>query len=150
MLHSLLSRYLRDIENAIRSLEGAYVERYEEEILTASRINLRVRIRFSSGYLLEVNEAVVVESEQIRHLGYRYHYQDRQNNLVFRLFPMKVNYPFGIRKTLGFFICIHLLNAYQTLSQSQILKAILCLHDNVQIVNDTFFHYNESENLWTI
>jgi len=33
---------------------------------------------------LELNEAAIVEAGHIRHLGYRYHFQDRQNNLVFR------------------------------------------------------------------
>lgn len=84
MLHDLLSRYLAGVETALRQLENAYVERYEEEILAADRINLRIRVRFSGGYLLELNEAAVVESEHIQHLCYRYHFQDKQNNLVFR------------------------------------------------------------------
>jgi len=31
-----------------------------------------------------VNEAIVIEANQIKHLGYRYHFQDQQNNLIFR------------------------------------------------------------------
>lgn len=98
MLLDLLSRYLGDVEAAIRELEGAYVERYEEEILAANRVNLRIRVRFPTGYLLELNEAVIVEAEHIRHLGYRYHLQDRQNNLVFRYdntphFPELKSFP---------------------------------------------------------
>ncbi len=59
--------------------------------------NLRIRIRFSSGYLLELNESVVVEGE-IKHLGYRYHFQDAQNDLVFRYdntphFPKLKSFP---------------------------------------------------------
>ncbi len=84
MLLDQLSQYLEDIETAVRELENAYVELYEEEILTSNRINLRVRIRFINGYLLELNEAVVVEKGHIMHLGYRYHFQDHQNNLIFR------------------------------------------------------------------
>lgn len=84
MLPDLLYRYLEDVELIIRKLEGAYVERYEEEILLSNRANLRIRVRFQSGYLLELNEAIVVESGHIRHPGYRYHLQDRQNNLLFR------------------------------------------------------------------
>lgn len=45
MLLDLLYRYLRDVEAAVRELEGAYVERYEEEILAANRVNLRIRVR---------------------------------------------------------------------------------------------------------
>ena len=84
MLLDFLSRYLRDVEGEVRRLKDAYVERYEEEILAVNRVNLRVRVRFSSGYMLELNEAVIVEKGQFMHLGYRYHFQDKQNNLVFR------------------------------------------------------------------
>ena len=84
MLHDILSQYLGDIEDSIRKLESVNVERYEEEILTSSRANLRIRVRFLSGHLLEVNEAIVIEADQVKHLGYRYHFQDQQNNLIFR------------------------------------------------------------------
>ncbi len=47
-------------------------------------MNLRIRVRFPSGHMLELNEAVIVEEGQFMHLGYRYHFQDKQNNLVFR------------------------------------------------------------------
>ena len=84
MLHDILSQYFEDIENSIRKLERANVERYEEEVLTPSRANLRIRVRFLSGHLLEVNEAIVLEADKIKHLGYRYHFQDQENNLIFR------------------------------------------------------------------
>ena len=84
MLLDLLSRYLGDVAIDVRKLENAKVERYEEEILSANRVNLRIRIRFLSGYLLELNEAAIVEAGHIRHLGYRYHFQNIENNLVFR------------------------------------------------------------------
>ena len=84
MLLDLLSQYLGDVAAEVRELEDAKVERYEEEILAANRVNLRIRIRFLSGYLLELNEAAIVEAGHIRHLGYRYHFQNGQNNLVFR------------------------------------------------------------------
>ena len=84
MLHKLLSRYLQEIETAIQTLEDVYVERYEEEILTPYRANLRLRIRFLHGHLLEINEAIIIETGHIKHLSYRYHFQDKQNNLIFR------------------------------------------------------------------
>ena len=98
MLHDLLSHYLEVIEAEIRKLEDAYVERYEEEVLTSNRINLRIRVRFKTGYLLELNEAVIVETEQLERLNYRYHFQDKQNSLVFRYdntphFPDLENFP---------------------------------------------------------
>jgi hypothetical protein len=84
MLHDILSQYLGDIENSIRKLESVNVENYEEEVLTSSRVNLRIRVRFLSGNLLELNEAIVLEANQLIHLGYRYHFQDQHNNLIFR------------------------------------------------------------------
>ncbi|MDD2390299.1 MAG: hypothetical protein PHP23_11275 [Desulfobacterales bacterium] len=81
MLLDLVSRYLADVEAAIRDLREAYVERYEEEILAKDRINLRIRVRFLTGFLLELNESVIVEADSIKHLGCRYHFQDRQNDL---------------------------------------------------------------------
>lgn len=45
-----------------------------------------------------MNEAVIGEEERVRHLGYRYHFQDANNNLVFRYdntphFPEVENFP---------------------------------------------------------
>ena len=52
--------------------------------MAVNRVNLRIRVRFPSGYMLELNEAVIGETGQLMYLGYRYHFQDKQNNLVFR------------------------------------------------------------------
>ena len=84
MLHDLLNTYLDGIENTVKALENAYIERYEEEILGENRINLRLRIRFNVGYLLEVNEAIIIENEKMKRLNYRYHFQDDHNTLIFR------------------------------------------------------------------
>lgn len=93
-----LARYLESIETAIVALRSAYVEQYREEWLTPDRANLRIRIRFSSGRLLEINEAVVLEGSDLKHLDYRYHCQDQQNRLVFRYdstphFPDLATFP---------------------------------------------------------
>ena len=56
MLHDLLHSYLEDIESAVHALKEVYIEVYEEEILTPERVNLRIRIRFYNGCLLEINE----------------------------------------------------------------------------------------------
>lgn len=98
MLPDPLRQYLEEVESAIRNLQGVYVERYQEEILTAKRVNLRIRIRFLQGFLLELNEAVVLEAGTIKHLGYRYHFQDQRNRLIFRYdntphFPDLENFP---------------------------------------------------------
>jgi hypothetical protein len=84
MLHEILSLYLESIEALIRNLKDAYIERYQEEILSSNRINLRIRIRFKTGYLFELNEAAIMVAGQFERLNYRYHFQDSQDNLVFR------------------------------------------------------------------
>jgi len=68
MLHDILRRYLEEAEIAIARIKDAYVEQYQEEILTPKRVNLRVRVRFADGSLLEFNEAVIVEANVIEHL----------------------------------------------------------------------------------
>jgi hypothetical protein len=84
MLHRLLEEYIQQIEDALQSLTGTYVEKFEEEILSPKRLNLRLRIRFKSESTLEINETVVVDGEAISPLGYRYHFQDADNRLLFR------------------------------------------------------------------
>ena len=83
MRHEILEKYLLDIEKAIQSLE-CYIEKYEEEFLNNERVNPRIRLRFKNGYLLEINEAIVVESQSLSHLAYRYHFQKEKNDLIFR------------------------------------------------------------------
>ena len=84
MLHEILSDYLEKVTQAILQCGDAYVERYVEEILTPERVNLRIRLRFDQGHLLEINEAVVVEDNSLVSLDYRYHCQDENNRLIFR------------------------------------------------------------------
>lgn len=98
MLLDSLQQYLETVEAAVKKLKDVYVERYEEEILTARRANLRIRIRFASGHLLELNESIVEEKGALSHLGYRYHFQDGKNNLLFRYdntphFPRIATFP---------------------------------------------------------
>jgi len=64
--------------------ENAYVEPYQEEILTSQRANLRIGLRFKHIHLLEINEAIVITDNYLEFLDYRYHFQDEKNNLVFR------------------------------------------------------------------
>ena len=98
MLHKFLEDYLKRIELALLALNQVYVERYTEEILTPTRVNLRLRIRWYSGYLLKINEAVIVENNVLTFLDYRYHCQDQQNSLIFRYdstphFPNLSSFP---------------------------------------------------------
>ncbi len=98
MLHERLERYLAEVELALETLADIYVERYEEEIITSERVNLRIRIRSVSGHLLELNEALIIKNSLPVHLDYRYHCQDAQNRLLFRYdstphFPDLPNFP---------------------------------------------------------
>lgn len=98
MLPSLLTDYLEQIEQEIQECKNIYVERYEEEILTPTRANLRIRLRFNQTHLLEINEAIIVVENQLEFLDYRYHFQDEQNELIFRYdstphFPNLPNFP---------------------------------------------------------
>jgi hypothetical protein len=79
-----LSKYLNEVEAAFSSLSSGYIERYEEECLTPERVNLRIRVRFPRGQMLEWNEAVIAGEGHVDHLAYRYHFQDRGNRLIFR------------------------------------------------------------------
>jgi Family of unknown function (DUF6516) len=98
MLHETLAQYLARVEQAILRCSNAYVERYTEEILTPQRANLRIRLRFEQGHLLEINEAVVVVEDSLVPLDYRYHCQDTHNQVIFRYdstphFPGVPNFP---------------------------------------------------------
>ena len=98
MLPNLLSDYLERVEEAIQEFSNVYVERYEEEVLTPNRVNLRIRLRFSQKHLLQVNEAIVLVGDRLEFLDYRYHFQDENNDLVFRYdstphFPDLPNFP---------------------------------------------------------
>ena len=98
MLPNILSDYLDRVEQAIQKCTNVYVERYEEEILTPIRANLRIRLRFNQTHLLEINEAIVVAANKLEFLDYRYHFQDEQNRLIFRYdstphFPNLPNFP---------------------------------------------------------
>lgn len=67
MLLEAISFYLKEVETTLGETEDAYIELYEEEILASDRVNLRIRLRFYNGYLLELNESIIFEGE-VRHL----------------------------------------------------------------------------------
>ena len=43
MLPKILSDYLNQLEQAIIQCQNVYIERYDEEILTSQRVNLKIR-----------------------------------------------------------------------------------------------------------
>ncbi len=84
MLHDYLDSYLKEIEAYLKMLNNVYIEHYLEEILTPDRANLRIRIRWNTGYLLVINQAMTIKEDRLDFLDYRYHFQNESNNLVFR------------------------------------------------------------------
>jgi hypothetical protein len=84
VLHPKLEKYFEDVYISIKSFNIINVEHYHEEILGYNRINLKIRVRFEEGSLFEVSEAVICEENQLRHLGYSYHFQNKENQLIFR------------------------------------------------------------------
>jgi len=84
MLHELLVHYLNTIEQTILAYSDLYIDRYTEEILTRDRANLRIRIRIEQNNLLKINEAIVIIDDRLTTLDYHYHYQNEQNQLIFR------------------------------------------------------------------
>lgn len=62
MLPKKLEHYLQAIEIAIKSLQSVYAEKYVEEIFTNEQVNLRIRLRFNSGHLLEMHEAIIYKN----------------------------------------------------------------------------------------
>jgi hypothetical protein len=79
-----LQSYLLDIRQAIGRSAGIRVEHYREQLLTASRANLRIRLRLADDSLLEISEALVVHEGELTWLSYRYHWQDVAARLIFR------------------------------------------------------------------
>jgi len=98
MLVESVLNYLTGLGSAFSILLSGYIERYEEEFLTPEGVNIRIRVRFPKGHTLEWNEAVIGEEGHVEYLAYRYHFQDRDNKLIFRYdnpphFPRLHNFP---------------------------------------------------------
>jgi hypothetical protein len=84
MSRSILLNYFEQVEQNILNCPNLYVERFDAVILTPERANLKLRLRFNLTHLLAVSEAVLVANNQIAYLDYRYHFQDPQDDLIFR------------------------------------------------------------------
>ena len=76
--------YFEQIDTLLGSYPDAYTEQYNATILSDRRANLKLRLRFYFKYLLSISEALVIVEDQITAIDYRYHFQDEQNNLIFR------------------------------------------------------------------
>lgn len=71
---SPLHDYLAHVRQAIRTFPGIHVEEYWEQLLTATRANLRIRLHLVDNSLLEISEALAVEGARLIWLSYRYHW----------------------------------------------------------------------------
>jgi hypothetical protein len=58
-----LETYFAFIRQLPEGVAQAHAERYEEQILSENRGNLRIRLRFADQALLEISEAVVFGPE---------------------------------------------------------------------------------------
>jgi len=76
--------YFSKIQSLISNLPGIEVERFEEQVLTDKRGNLRIRLRFSDNSLLEVSESIQIKDNTLQWISYRYHYQNSVGGLIFR------------------------------------------------------------------
>jgi hypothetical protein len=84
MPRDLFLDYFDDIEQRLIDIPNLYVEQFDAVIISSERANLKLRLRFELRYLLSVSEAIVIRDRQMTFLDYRYHFQDSQNNLIFR------------------------------------------------------------------
>lgn len=81
---SPLHDYLAHVQQVISAFPGIHVEEYWEQLLTATRSNLRIRLHFADNSLLEISEALAVEGAKLTWLSYRYHWQDTTGHLILR------------------------------------------------------------------
>ena len=101
MPHELFLDYFDDIEQRLIGIPNLYVEQFNAVIISAGRANLKLRLPFELRYLLSVSEAIITCDREMTFLDYRYHFQDSQNNLIFRYdstphFPDLSNFPHHI------------------------------------------------------
>lgn len=81
---SPLHDYLAHVQQVISTFPGIHVEEYREQLLTATRATLRIRLHLVDNSLLEISEALAVEGSRLTWLSYRYHWQDTTGHLILR------------------------------------------------------------------
>ena len=80
----MLREYLQRVECLIRSWSDSEVTEYSENLMSDERAHIKIRLRTSEGYLLAISEMILVEGDSLVFLDYRYHFQDSNNELIFR------------------------------------------------------------------
>ena len=76
--------YFEEVQSLIQRLARVEIERYEEQVLSKDRGNLRIRLRFRDNSLLELSEAIHNKEGMFTWLSYRYHYQTSDGRIIFR------------------------------------------------------------------
>lgn len=76
--------YFERVQILIKELSRVEIERYEEQVLSEERGNLRIRLRYFDNSLLEISEAIHIMKGTFTWLSYRYHYQNPDGSIIFR------------------------------------------------------------------
>ena len=80
----MLSAYVQRIERLVRNWPDSEVTEYSENVVSPERVHVKIRLRMSGGYLLAISEMILAEGDSLIFLDYRYHFQDSNNELIFR------------------------------------------------------------------
>lgn len=84
---SPLRDYLAQIQQAISTFPGVQVEEYWEQLLTATRANLRIRLHLADNSLLEISEALAVEGGRLAWLNLILRYDNAPHHPEVETFP---------------------------------------------------------------
>jgi len=79
-----IAEYFDKVQSYVGELQRVEIEKYDEQILTEVRGNLRIRLRFQDNSLLEISEAIYINKGNFIWLSYRYHYQNPDGSVIFR------------------------------------------------------------------
>ena len=79
-----IDEYFTQVRQLVQGVGEVHAERYEDQVLSAARGNLRIRLRFADHSLLEISEAIHLRGEELLWLSYRYHYQSALTEIIFR------------------------------------------------------------------
>lgn len=79
-----ISEYFEKVQFLVKGLSHVEIERYDEQLLSLQRGNLKIRLRFVDNSLLEISEAIERKEGMFLWLSYRYHYQRADGGIIFR------------------------------------------------------------------
>ena len=93
-----IDRYLQAISEQIYHDQTIAIEQFQITRISNDRANLKLRIRTRNHHLLSISEAIICQENQLQKLDYRYHFQDINNQLIFRYdstphFPNLPSFP---------------------------------------------------------